>query len=478
MRKFVVVTTYIRMYVVFGTMKPIFRPRRFGHRLSAMLLCACLAPAASGAAPAIPARWLSAPAEGATAAASPLWWQAFSDPALDRLEARALAANHDLRAALDIALEARATARIAAAPLYPAISAGAAYGRGTQAGSNARGIELAASLDPDLFGGAHASARAARSNADASDADARMAALDLTATVASTYFELRALAERIRLARTIADDAARLLQLIEAQARLGAASRLQVEQQRDATASFAAAVPALQRLAEADRHLLSTLCGEAPGIVDLPAADLDTIPLAPVRMPPPADLLALRPDIAAAEQRMAAARFDVQAARAALLPHLSLALDGGIGADTVASLTPAGAIGGVLASLLQPVFQGGALRGHVRYSRARLDQLAEAYWQALVTALRTVEDALSDQGLLADYERTTDNAVTSARAAEQLAEAQVRLGATDYTTLLLTQRSLYQAEDTRLQIRQQRLTVAARLHAATDSGTALVRPLP
>jgi len=425
--------------------------------------------AAPSGPPAIPAQWLQSQVPESVSVGiqdGSGWWRIFRDPTLDRFEARALVGNRDVLAALAVAREAQANARIMAAPLYPSVSAAATYGRGTQSGTGARGVELYGAFDPDISGANHATRNSARGAAQASQDDAAMASVDLSIAVASTYFELIGLSQRIHLAGKIADDASRLLSLIEAQKRLGAVSDLDVEQQRNATAAFAAAVPALERLAAADRHLLATLTGEAPSADALPSINLDTLPLPAAQPVSPAAFLAGRPDVAAAERRMAAARFDVSAARAALLPHLSLALDGGLGADSAQSLTPGGLIGGLLAQLAQPIVQGGALRGKVRFSRAKLEEMTQRYRQVMISALRSVEDGLSDQDRLFAYERETDVAVQSAQHAQTLAEARVRLGNADFTTLLLTQRALYQAEDTRLQIRQQRLTVLARLLAA------------
>lgn len=442
--------------------------------ISVAAFCLLWTPCVHAGQPVPPHAWLT-PEEGAQESlprsSDVAWWDSFADDALDALERKALSQNHDLGAALALARTTRANARISASALLPAASAEMAYGRGTGDGSKNRGIELVADFAPDIFGGKRASARAAGREADAAEADARMAALNLSLVVAQAYFERVMLYERIALAEKIAADAERLLHLIEMQNSLGAVSQLEVEQQRNAAATFAAAVPELQRLAEVDEHILSTLTGDPPSGLQPVTVKLASLPLPRERPPSPIELIAQRPDVAAAELRLEAARFDVKAARAALLPHLSLAVDGGVGAD---SATPVSMIGGLVAGLVQPVFQGGALRGRVHASRAHLEQTVEQYWQTLIDALRTVEDGLTDQRRLTEYETRIVQAVQSADKAQRLAEARVTLGAADYTTLLLTQRALYQAEDSQLQIRQQRLVALARLRAASSSGAGLV----
>jgi NodT family efflux transporter outer membrane factor (OMF) lipoprotein len=288
--------------------------------------------------------------------------------------------------------------------------------------------------------------------------------------VADTYFQILSLQERVGLARNIAESARRILSLIEVQAAGGIASNLQIEQQRNAVATFDAAVPALRQQLEQSVHLLAVLIGSAPEGFGIGTQSLHGISPPDVKADLPASVLRQRPDIQAAEARLISANFDVGAARAAFYPSIVLTGQGGIASGSLSHFFPTTAASDVAASLLQPIFEGGRLQGQLKFDRAHVVELAATYRQTVAAALQDVEDALTTVERLKELEAADVVAVDSARRAFDLANAQFRLGTADFLTVLTIERTLYQAEDSLLQVHLQRLQAAVGLFRALGGG--------
>jgi NodT family efflux transporter outer membrane factor (OMF) lipoprotein len=298
------------------------------------------------------------------------------------------------------------------------------------------------------------------------DADAVKAAL--VGTIAGTYFQALSLNERVRLAGLITDDARQTLQLVETQARLGAASQLEVEQQRNALQTVQAAVPLLAQQRDQAIGQLAVLVGTVPEGFALTAQDLHEVQVPDVTADAPRDTIARLPQVRSAEAQLEAANFDVGAARAAFLPTLTLS------ATLGAAFNPAAALWSVAGAALQPLLDGGLRQGQLRVDRAHAEELVAAYRKAIAQALQIAESQMQATAATRDAERLDQDAVTSARRALDLARIRMQYGATDFLTVLLGERTLYQAEDTALQARLQRLQASVALFGALGSGQALL----
>lgn len=400
------------------------------------------------------------------------WWKHFASPQLDRLMGQALADSLTLQAAAARVQQAEGQARIAGAPLVPALSlSGAAQYSSQTASRSSRNVLAQASYELDFWGKNRNAAASARALAAASSFDADTVAMTLSASVANGYFTLLSLDERISLAREAAQAARRQLDLIVTQRRLGTATELQAHQQETALATYLAAVPALMQQRAAALHALAVLCGQAPEqFAPVDSETLATITQPAIRPDMPAELLALRPDIQAAEARLRSANFDIGVARAAFFPSLSLSASGGLDAASTSRLFPPAALGTLGGSLLAPLFQGGALSGQLKVDRARKLELVATYRQTVLTAYQDVEDMLSALGQLRDQEALQATAVKAARQAAALAQQQYRLGGADELTVLTTQQSLYQAQDSLAQIHLQQLEASVGLCRALGGG--------
>jgi NodT family efflux transporter outer membrane factor (OMF) lipoprotein len=185
----------------------------------------------------------------------------------------------------------------------------------------------------------------------------------------------------------------------------------------------------------------------------------------------PSDLLIRRPDLASAEAQLASANANVAAARAALLPSISLAGSAGLASNVLINFLSAPTATLALgASLLQPIFDGGRLRGQVDAAASRERELVENYRKAILAALSDVEGALASVSRTADQETLQGQVVEQARIALRLAEIRYREGADDLLTVLDAQRTLFQAEDQLAQIRLSRLQASIGLVKALGGG--------
>ena len=417
----------------------------------------------------VPPTWSVSSAGAVTADST--WWRSFGSAELDALIAWSSAGNFDLQAAFARVEEARGRAEIAGAPLYPSVGLAAAVNQGVGPSSTrVQGLFGQASYELDFWGKNRAAAGAAAALADASAFDAQTVAVTLEASVADTYFQVLSLQGRLSLAQQIADSARRVLVLVQAQAAGGIASDLEVEQQRNALATFEAAVPALQQQLEQSAHLLAVLTGETPEGFHVQEAKAMNVSIPEVQADLPATTLQRRPDIRAAEARLISANFDIGKARAAFFPSFTLTAQGGVGSTSLANFFPPAALFNVVAGLFQPIFEGGSLRGQLRYDRAHAIELAATYRQTVIAALQDVEDALTATQRLKELEALDEVAVDSARRASELARAQFEAGTADFLTVLTTERTRYQAEDAMLQVRLQRLQATVGLFRALGGG--------
>ncbi|MDB5858385.1 MAG: ttgC [Ramlibacter sp.] len=415
---------------------------------------------------AIPASWSHAPnaAADAVTSAPSEWWRAFGSPELDALVARGLAGGFDLRIALHRLEQARGRAKMAGAARYPSLDAGAGASRSGPGAAGKSGVTLQGGIDLDAWGRNGAIASSALSLAEAARFDADAVKASLAGAIAGTYFQALSLNERVRLAGLIAEDTRKTLQLVETQARLGAASQLEVEQQRNVLQTVEAGIPLLAQQRDQAIGDLAVLLGTVPEGLQLAAQDLATVRVPDVAADAPADAIARLPQVRSAEEQLKAANFDVGAARAAFLPALSLT------ATLGAAFNPAQALWSVAGSVLQPLFDGGLRQGQLRVDRAHAEELVVTYRKAIAQALQLAESQMQLAAATREAERLDQAAVTSAQRALELARVRLQHGATDFLTVLVSERTLYQAEDTALQIRLQRLQATVGLFGALGSG--------
>ncbi|USI74875.1 efflux transporter outer membrane subunit [Sphingomonas morindae] len=417
----------------------------------------------------VPPGWaMASPAAGAQPAA---WWQAFGDPRLDALEAQLETANPSLAAALARYDQARGALREADAALAPQVSLGGSVGRQRVSGNRPIAVGGAAtytdyrigpsaSWEIDLFGRLRDQVRAGRAEVEASAADVAGTRLALQVSLASAYFEMRGLDARTRLLEETVAAFQRAYDLTDVRHQGGIASGLDTSRSRALLASARAELAAVHAARAAYEHAVAALVG-------VPASSFALAVDARQPAPPvfaagtPSTLLQRRPDIDAAERRIAAANARIGVARAALFPVLSLGAGGGFettGANLLSKASSYWALGP--AALALPLFDGGARRARLRIARAQFEEAAAAYRQTVLTAFREVEDDFAQNRWLIDQVRDTEEAARAAERTRDLALVRYRDGASDYLEVVTAQTAALDAERALLQLRTQQITTA------------------
>lgn len=398
---------------------------------------------------AVPPAWSTAtPAEARPSLAR--WWQRFGDPALTGLIEQALAANTSIASAQAALRQSRALAQVQQARLGPDVGiSGSAQRNRTAAGgsSNSFRVGFDASWEPDVFGGQRAARDAAALDAEVSAASLGDVQVSVAAEVAQTYITLRSTGQRLAIARENLASQEETLRITQWRVQAGLATSLQSEQARAAVEQTRAQIPALQTSLALSRHQLALLTGRTVAAFALADGDALPQPAEDLALAFPADTLRQRPDVRAAEARVAAAAQRVLQADAARYPSFSLSGSLGLSALTLSGLGSGAVVSSLLASVSMPLFDGGASRAQGDAQRAAFDQAREAHRSAVLTALKDVEDALV--ALQGDRERLARlrEAADAASNAALLARQRYASGLVDFQTVLETQRTQLSAQD-------------------------------
>ena len=389
------------------------------------------------------------------------WWQMFGDEELNCLESEAAGANQELKAAIARFDEARAIADVTRSGLFPhvglspsATRQGVSVNRplnGTVAGrSNTWTYDdfvfpLDLSYEVDLWGRVRRSVESARAQEQANADDLETIRLSLQAEVASDYFTLRALdAERELLVASI-EVFRKLLELTQNRRAGGIASDLDVAQAETVLKATQAELPATLLQRAQFEHALAVLTGQPASTFSVAERPLNVAPpLVPTGLP--SELLERRPDIAAAERRMAAANAGIGVAKAAFFPTIQL--NGLAGLESVNAGTLfnwSSRLWSVGPSLTLPIFDAGQNSANLRLARATYEETVANYRQSVLTAFAEVEDNLASQHLLASQQEAEFDALRAARKQLEVANNRYRAG-------LVTFLEVATAENTALDI--------------------------
>lgn len=406
------------------------------------------------------------------------WWRSFGSAELDALVADAQQQSLDVAAAMARVQQAQASARYAGADLLPTVNASAQAGHQGRLGGHADttgrnlSVGLAASYELDLWGRLQSQRDAAGASLRASSFDHDTVRLSVTAAVADAWLLNVGLRERGDIAQRNLQTAERLLVLVQSKASLGAATALELAQQRGLVAAQRRALAALaQQQADAQRSLALLL-----GRVQDPAiAQSSVLALQVPRIDQgePIALVTRRPDIARAEARLQAADGDLEAARAAMLPRLTLTAELGAQGRQLHRVLD-NPLYALAAGLAAPIFDAGRLAANRDLVMAQREELLLAYRQSIVQAFSDVQTALNAVAGVQQQARAQEEELRQARRALALAEARYRAGAETQLLLLDTQRSLYQAQDLAVQLQQERLRASVALYKALGGGWAQV----
>ena len=403
------------------------------------------------------------------------WWQLFHDADLDELESAVSSTNQSLRAALARLDEARAATRIAGSNYFPTLDASAAatrervslnspsYAPGKPGTTNLFTVGANLSYELDLFGRVRNTVANARYNEQASAGDLASMDLELHAELASDYFTLRGLdVEQQLLDQTVADYA-RALALTQ-NLYQGGASPISDVQQAQAQLESARTQAEDTRLRRAQtEHAIAVLVGREPSTFSLPARAAEQLPSLPaVDAGLASELLERRPDVAAAERRVAAANANVGVARAAYFPVFSLLGSGGYQSTQTSNwLTAPSQFWSLGPQAVLTLFDGGLRRAQSAQAHAVYDEQVANYRGTVLTAYQEVEDNLAALRQLRLESVSQAAAVTATQGALEQARLRYKGGIVTYLEVVATENASLSARLTAvdIDIRQAAATV-------------------
>jgi multidrug efflux system outer membrane protein len=443
---------------------------------------------------ALPAQWTGAGPLPTGAAITERWWTLFSDATLDRLVAEALAHNTDLAVAVARVDEARALVDVSAAELWPSVDATVLRSRtrfsestdtplppGTPVTSTVNRAALNVSYELDLFGRLRNATAAARAQLLATQAAQETVRIGLTADVVSGYYGLIALDSQVAATRRSLELRERDLALQRIRYKAGLIGDFELRQREAEVAAARAQLPALERDRSTQELALALLLGRAPrALLEENVARTDENETSPPVVVPegmPSELLLRRPDLLQAEQQLVAANAQLAAARAAFFPRIPLT--GFIGSES-ASLsdlfTGPARIWTVGAAAIQPIFQGGRLRGERDAAQAREQQALAQYRAAVQSAFLEVRQAVITQDRAREIYEAEGERMSALTDTLRLARVRYDNGLASQLEVLDAERNLLQAELNRIAALRDRRIAVVDLIRALGGGWSSERP--
>jgi NodT family efflux transporter outer membrane factor (OMF) lipoprotein len=408
------------------------------------------------------------------------WWEMFGDPQLNSLEDQLTASNQDLKVAESRLREARAAVRFNRAAQFPTISAGPSIDS-LHASANRPYIQttgntgdfilpIDVSYEVDLWGRVRRTVAAAREEAQATTADYATASLSLHAELAIDYFELRSADAQKRLLDDTVKAYTDALQLTSNRFLGGVAPKSDVAQaktQLDSTRVQDTDVTVARAQFE---HAIAILIGKPPAGLTIPPAPLDIQPpVIPGALP--SELLERRPDIAAAERRMAEANQQIGIARAAYFPTLSLNASAGFeGTSLLNWLDWPSRFWAVGPQMLETLYDGGRRRATSETALANYDGTVATYRQTALTAFQEVEDNLAALRILNDEDQQQTQATASAEESLQLFSNRYKGGVDTYLQVITAQTVALQNERNNVDILRRRMDASVLLIKALGGG--------
>ena len=328
---------------------------------------------------------------------------------------------------------------------------------------------LSASYELDFWGGKRAARDSALSTLSASQFDRATVELTLLSAVANSYTQALSLGEQQRIAELNLANAESVFELVQTRYDAGSATALELSQQKSLVAAQQRRLPQVQQQAKEALITLAALLGQPVQAVRLDDEQFEQLQWPSIDAGVPSDLLRRRPDIAAAEARLTAAQADITVARAAMLPSVTLGLSLGTGAD-IADQLLRNNVYNLSAGLAAPIFNNGRLRAERDKATARQEELLELYRAAIINGFADVEKALNSINGLDQQRQWQSEELQQAQTAFDIAQHRYQAGAEDLLTVLETQRTLYTAQDTNVQLRLARVQASVALYRALGGG--------
>jgi NodT family efflux transporter outer membrane factor (OMF) lipoprotein len=411
------------------------------------------------------------------------WWTIFKDPQLDALELQVNVSNQNLKAADAQYRQARAILRYYRADYYPTVTAGPSATR-TRVSNNRPPLSSTFdgityndfvlpfdfSYQADVWGRVRRTVESYREQAQASAADLATVNLSMHADLALDYFQARSLDAEEQLLNSTVTQYEQALKLTQSRFKGGTASEVEVEQAKTQLQTVRAAAIDVGVLRAQYEHAVAILIGKPPAEFSLPPLPL-TAPPPPIPVGLPSELLERRPDIAAAERRVAAANAQIGVAKSAYYPLINLGASGGFESSSITTLLtgPSGlwSVGG---SAVMTVFDVGRRRSLTDQALAAYDYQVAAYRENVLTGFQQVEDNLAAVRILENEAKVQEEAVVAAKRSLDLSIKRYKGGVTSYLEVITAQNAALTDEVTAVNILGRRMANTVLLIQALGGG--------
>lgn len=406
------------------------------------------------------------------------WWALFGDPQLDQLATQVEVSNQNVAAAAAAYAQARALLAQQRAALFPVVTLNGSAGRsaGSESSGNSRPrnsfqASIGASWEPDVWGRLRTASDGAEASAQASAADLASARLSAQGELAIAYFGLRQTDSQAALLADTITGYERSLQITRNRYSAGVAARTDVLQAETQLANAQADAIGLARTRAQFEHAMAVLVGKTPAeFAVAPLADWQPrVPEVPIAVP--STLLQRRPDIAAAERRVAAANAQIGIARSAFYPSLGLNGSLGVGSSAASGLfNSSNLLWSLGVSAAQTLFDAGATRERVNAAAAANDAAVARYRQAVLEAFQSVEDQLAATRVLTQQEALRRQAADAATQVQAQVQRRYEAGQVSYTDVINAQATALSARRALVQLLADRQTTAVALIQSLGGG--------
>jgi NodT family efflux transporter outer membrane factor (OMF) lipoprotein len=462
-------------------LRPLPRPL-LSVLLAALVLSGCANLAPKYDVPAVDTPAAFKEGRGAWVAAAPAdtlergpWWELFDDPVLNSLVSQVEVSNQNVAAAVAAYAQARALTREQRASLFPRVdldqSQRVTGGGGDTPTRRTYAVNIGASWEPDVFGRLRNAVDSARAGEQIALADVAAARLAAQGELALNYFGLREADVLRGLQSETLAGYQRSLQITRNRYEAGVVARTDVLQAESQLANSQADLLALERQRATFEHAIAVLVGKAPANLSIPADPKWNVRVPSIPPEVPSTLLQRRPDIAAAERRVAQANHQIGIQRAGFFPSFSLTGSLGLSAASIGELFSASSLVWALgSSVAQMIFDAGATSARVDQSRAALDEAAARYRQTALTAFQDVEDQLVALRVLQEQQAFRQQASRASDLVEQQVLNRYQAGQVGYTEVITAQQNAAAARRALVQAQIDRQLAAVALIQALGGG--------
>ncbi len=414
------------------------------------------------------------------------WWSIYNDPTLSSLEGQVEVSNQNVKAAVANYYAAREATAVDESGFLPQITLGGTGSHSGGAGqfssevsgfqhigSTTRTVYEAdanASWDIDIWGKLRREVESDIAKAQADAADIAAARLSAQNTLAADYFQLRAAEQQLRILKTTVQEYKVSLKIAQNQVNAGTTTLADVYSARTQLENTIAQENSVELTRDEMEHAIAVLVGKAPSQLAIPPGEFtETVPVVPAGLP--SQLLLRRPDIAASERALESANAQIGVAEAAWFPSLTLSGSYGYESSSLSTLIRASNnVWSFGPSLAETLFNAGATYAQTKEERALYDSAVASYRETVLTAFQQVENDLATLRHLETEYAQDEAAVVDAQKSAALTLNQYRAGTVAYTSVIVADGTLFNAQITALSAQSERLVASADLVDAIGGG--------